>query len=260
MKMTRKEFLMGAAGVAAGVPAGALGWRYRSHLRTASAPSPTADPDQDHGTVSYAQAGEDVMVAWLLEHLKIGNVTYLDVGAYEPITLNNTYLFYRRGCRGVLLEPNVTLCEKLRQVRPRDTVLAAGIGVTAAREADYYVMSEPSWNTFSKEQAEQQEKNSKGKVFLKEVIKLPLLNINDVIEEHFPQAPTFLSIDTEGLDLPILKSLNFTRFHPQVVCVETLSLRSPARAAEVTEFLSSQGYVVAGMTYPNTIYLDRQAL
>ena len=33
--------------------------------------------------------------------------------------------------RGVLVEPNVTMCEKLRRVRPHDTVLEAGIGIGA---------------------------------------------------------------------------------------------------------------------------------
>ena len=55
----------------------------------------------------------------------------LDVGAHEPVVINNTYFFYRRGYHGVLVEPNVEMCKKLRAVRPKDTTLEAGIGVTA---------------------------------------------------------------------------------------------------------------------------------
>ena len=54
----------------------------------------------------------------------------------------------------MLVEPNFEACEKLREVRPGDKVIEAGIGVTSAREADYYVMTKSSWNTFSKEEAE----------------------------------------------------------------------------------------------------------
>jgi hypothetical protein len=46
------------------------------------------------------------------------------------------------------------MCERLRPSRRADTTLAAGIGVTAVREADDYVMTEPSWNSFSKQEAE----------------------------------------------------------------------------------------------------------
>ena len=45
-------------------------------------------------------------------------------------------------------------------------------------------------------------------------IKMPLLNINDVMARHFQEAPTFLSVDTEGMDLAILRSIDFGRFRP----------------------------------------------
>ena len=74
--------------------------------------------------------------------------------------------------------------------------MAAGIGVTADREADYYIMTHDAWNTFSKEEADHQTEVTKGRISVKEVIKLPLLNINDVMGKHFREAPTFLSVDT----------------------------------------------------------------
>jgi hypothetical protein len=43
-----------------------------------------------------------------------------------------------------------------------------------------------------------------------------------VIEKHFRGDPDFLSVDTEGMDLEILRSLAFDRSRPAVVCVETL--------------------------------------
>ena len=44
------------------------------------------------------------------------------------------------------------------------------------------------------------------------VVKMPLLNINRVIAEHFGGgAPDFLSIDIEGLDFAVLKTLGYSR-------------------------------------------------
>ena len=100
-----------------------------------SAPEPAPDPiaaTQPKGEKSFSQAGEDLIVKFTLQFLGIPSITYLDIGANHPVRLNNTYLFYLRGCKGVLVEPNASLCERLRAVRPRDTTLAAGIGVTAA--------------------------------------------------------------------------------------------------------------------------------
>ena len=178
--------------------------------------------------------------------LGISRITYLDIGANLPIDFNNTYYFYRRGYRGVLVEPNVTLCEQLRAVRPADTTLAAGIEVTAAKEADYYIMTCAEFNTFSKVEVDHQAEATKGKIAVKEVIKMPLLNINDVMEEHFFKgAPTFLSVDTEGLDLAILKCIDYTRFRPKIICAETLVSSTTRTLPEIPEFMVSRGYVVA---------------
>jgi hypothetical protein len=65
-------------------------------------------------TTSYAQAGEDVIVAGILEQFNLTRTTYLDVGAFLPIYSNNTYLFYQKGNRGVLVEPNIDLIPALK--------------------------------------------------------------------------------------------------------------------------------------------------
>ena len=208
------------------------------------------------GERSFSQAGEDLIVKFALQYLGIRSITYLDIGANDPIRLNNTYLFYLRGCKGVLVEPNVALCERLRAVRPRDMTLAAGIGVTAAREAEYFIMTNPALNTFSRQEVDHQAKASKGAISVKEVIKMPLLNINDVMAEHFQGAPTFLSVDTEGLDLAILMSIDYTRFRPKVICAETLLSSTTTTRPEIREFMATQGYVDRGGSFVNTIFID----
>ena len=52
---------------------------------------------------------------------------------------------------------------------------------------------------------------------------MPLLNINDVMAEHFQGAPTFLSVDTEGFDLAILKSIDYTPLPTQSHLRDALS-------------------------------------
>jgi hypothetical protein len=165
-----------------------------------------------------------------------------------------------KGARGVLVEPNVDLCAKLRAIRPDDRTLAAGIGVAAVREADYFVMSEPSWNTFSKQEADHQVEVTKGRVKIKQVIKMPLLNINDVMAEHFEGAPAFLSIDAEGLHLAILKTIDFSRFRPKVICVETLVSGTRSTIPEIPAFMETQGYVGRGQTFVNTLFVDSALL
>jgi FkbM family methyltransferase len=244
----RRDFLFGsAAGLAA--------------TGVAGLPRAFRPPYPEGVNPSYAQSGEDVVVAALFDFLKIGKPTYLDVGAYLPIFSNNTYLFYKKGGRGVLVEPNVDLIPELRTKRPGDTVLNVGIGVTEQEAADYYRMTLSQWNTFDKDEAERRVAKTGGEVKIIQVVKMPLVPINRIISEHFPRVgPDFLSIDIESLDLAVLRTLDFSRSRPKVICTETLIPLTARMDPEITRFLDSQGYEARGMTFANTVYIDRSLL
>ena len=87
---------------------------------------------------------------------------------------------------------------------------------------------------------------------------MPLININDLIKNNLDKAPTLLSIDVEGLDLEILKSLDFSRYKPTAICIETLSyneLRQEYKTRDVADFLKEKGYSVYADTRINTIFV-----
>ena len=104
LQFLRRDFLFGsAAGLAA----------------TKSVGYVAADPYRfpEGANPSFAQSGEDVIVRQLLEELGVKKPTYLDIGARYPVRMNNTFLLYRSGGRGVLVEPNVDLIRSLKRKR-----------------------------------------------------------------------------------------------------------------------------------------------
>jgi len=196
----------------------------------------------------------------LYHELGIERPSYLDIGAADPILSSNTFLFYWAGCRGVLVEPNPTFVRKLRAARPRDIVVPVGIGVGAAEAADYFVVRDrPPLNTFSAEAAENLRRRE-GADVIERVLRIPLVPVNRLIEEHFGSAPDLLSIDIEGLDLAVLRTLDFGRHRPAVVCAETKSPVDTHDGTGVARLLRARGYVPCAGSLYNTIFVDRSRL
>jgi FkbM family methyltransferase len=215
-----------------------------------------------HSRVSYSQNGEDLIIRDLFFRLGIRQPTYLDIGANEPFFISNTYLLYSKGSTGVCVEPNPRLFEEFRAKRKKDTCINAGVAFDEKKEAEFYVFPKEAngLGTFSKKEVEFWETTGNsaiGKFKVADVIKVPLVNINELISRYFLPHPNFISIDVEGLDLAILQSIDFTKFQPEVFCVETIGYTNDNKENKnigLIEFLENKGYFVYADTYINTIF------
>lgn len=242
-------------------PAARTDARPRPTTKTAASGDAAAPmtPPTPGARISFAQQGEDLVVQEMLYTFRVNKPTYLDIGAHEPVHGSNTYLFYATGSHGVLVEPNPTFVEKLKKVRPLDTVLDVGVGIDDQQEADYYVIGGDNGqlNTFSKRQADTLVAVHNRTI--ERVIKRKLVPINRILEEHFKDAaPDFLSIDVEGLDLAILKTLDWNRWRPKVVCVETSMVENGHVNADILTLMEKNDYELRGGSFVNSVFLDRR--
>lgn len=218
-------------------------------------------PSAKSGQMSYSQCGEDMIIDFLFAWLGVEKIAYLDVGAHHPTWLSNTYYFYARGERGILIEPDEDLCAGLRQKRPRDTVLNLAVATSGEDEVDMYVMTSRTLNTLDRAQAE--ELVAGGRERIEAVRKVRLAGINEILSEQFGAAkPNLVSLDIEGLDLEILRAWDYSRFRPEVFCVETLTYtedNSERKLNEIIELMISKGYRAYADTYVNTIFVCEDA-
>ena len=206
--------------------------------------------------ISYSQCGEDLILQYLFMVLGIGRVSYLDVGAHHPTYLSNTYLFYELGGQGVCVEPDPSLFAEFPKKRQRDFHLNCGVGI-APGEADFFVMSTSTLNTFSREEAERYQ--SYGQQRILKTIKMELKTLNDIIDKNFEKCPNLVSLDVEGLDYAILQHFNFKKYRPQVFCLETLSYtedKTERKLTEIIDLMHANGYMTYADTYINTIFVD----
>jgi FkbM family methyltransferase len=198
------------------------------------------------GYRSFSAAGEDRLVmAWLrvMAGMKMSDVRYCDIGANLPKYLSNTFALYRSGASGVLVEPDPFLCRKLRSARPRDTVLNVGAAFDDRGYAKLQRLSQRAFNTFLPAQADFVVKSSENwgrsqRQTVVDEIEVPLTPANEILAANFPTGLDFLSIDTEGCNLQILRSIDLSRFRPKIICIEASDDFAPIMSASNYELLA----------------------
>ncbi|MCB9814269.1 FkbM family methyltransferase [Candidatus Nomurabacteria bacterium] len=190
---------------------------------------------------SYSGNGEDIILLnYLFKNKKNG--FYVDVGAFHPKIISNTYQLNKKGWRGINIDPNPQSIELFKKYRKNDINLQ--IGISEKNEVKtYHNFSYSGANTFDDEFAKLKTEKTWNTLLSKESIEcFPLF---EVFEKYLPssgQRIDLLDIDVEGLDLEVLKSNNWNKYRPSVILVEDKNFRKELSKSEVYEFLVNQGY------------------
>lgn len=187
---------------------------------------------------TFAQHGEDL---FLQRYFKGRPGRFLDVGAHEPFHLNNTYLLYRAGWRGVNVEPIPFLHRRLERYRPRDVNLNAGLGREEG-ELEFHELSPMVLSTF--DSGEMEALVASGAASLRESYRVPVHTLAGVAREYGLEGTTLdlLSIDTEGFEMEVLEGGSWERFRPELIIVEVGSMSGIDRSQEVESFILARGY------------------
>lgn len=206
---------------------------------------------------SYSQCWEDLFIKRILGDKKI---FYVDIGANDPIKINNTYKFYREGSNGIIIEPNPELEEDIRKKRKNDIYLKCGImPYNNGESLTYYKLSSNTLNTFSEYDAVAATK--KGYKIV-EKLQIPVISVEELINEYIKGKDIgLLSVDVEGFDFEIIQSWPFENSRPYCICIETVEFETSMKREnykEMKEFMRSKGYSVYADTYVNTIFVDER--
>lgn len=174
--------------------------------------------DQRYGHITYAQHGDDLMIANIFTLLGIAQPTYLDIGAHHPTTISNTALLYARGSKGVNIEANPLLISEFKKLRPLDTTVNIGVAVENGTKVFHMWGDTSGRNTFSEDEV--RSLSDKHKIY--RTMNLPVLTIDEIILRFCRGTyPDLLTMDIEGLDYDVLKSANFSKSCPKIIVTET---------------------------------------
>lgn len=212
---------------------------------------------------SYSQLGEDLQVAYFLGRRE--DLTYIDVGCLWPVELSNTYFFYKRGGRGLCVDPNPDVAEWFRNDRPRDTFVSAAAGTSGT--VSYVMHENPVFNTCSEDRAAEVQRKARNRGGRGVVGTTPttVRTLDDIVEQSgFAASLTepldVLSVDTTGMDLDVLTGFSFEAVRPALVVTAHRSdrLGSDLAGDPLVERMTTVGYRTVGRTRSTLYFRDER--
>lgn len=191
-------------------------------------------------SISWSQGGEDLALLHTIAGKTDG--LFIDVGAHHPYRFSVTHHLSRIGWRGVNVDANEELITIFNQVRTRDINIFAAVGIE--KEYRFTIFKEPAlssvnndWN--DKFQAEGWE--------VERTVTVPGITLREIYDQNYPQlCIDLLSIDAEGSDFNVLKSMDFESLEkdrfPRFLLLEATPPVTSALKTDSVEYAISLGY------------------
>ena len=194
---------------------------------------------------NYSLFGEDKFIERYFRNKPKG--FYIDVGCYHPLDGNNTQLLYKKGWNGINLDINYYSIKLFNFLRKRDINIHSGISNKKNRLTMYYRKEINMLNTLDEKIAKMNFRNG----YKKKNIQVNTLNY--FISKYFKKIDMidFINIDVEGVELNVLKSLNFKKYKPKLICVEIHNIKKMfdtnykyLKTNSIYNFLVKKGYKI----------------
>ena len=187
--------------------------------------------------LSYTQNMEDYHLSLAFAGQASGN--YIDVGGGHPIADNVSFWFYERGWQGIVVEPQDPLAALYGRLRPRDVAVCSLIGRDNG-EIDFHAVDR--LHGFSTTVEDLARKARQFGVDYR-TVRMPVVTLARLCEEHQLGEIDFLKIDVEGGEADVLHGGDWRRYRPKVVVVEAVMPGSGEPAwGEWEPFLIARGY------------------
>jgi FkbM family methyltransferase len=196
---------------------------------------------QWYGNHIYSQHGDEVTALNIFKRIGVETGSYVDVGAHHPTELSNTALMYQRGWRGVNVDANIDVLETFMNERPLDKNVWCAVTDTIESKVTLYREHPTSGiNSLIRENVWQ----------VRDEVRVPSQTLHEIIQHDCGgQWPDFLSIDAEGMDVRILRSVTLECL-AKVICVEAVSQHGDC-SDDIRSWSRDAGYYVHSWTGHN---------
>jgi FkbM family methyltransferase len=190
---------------------------------------------------SYSQFGQDT---YCFNHFFKGysGGTFLEIGADDGIDKSNTLFFENIGWNGLCIEPSPL---RFRQLRENRRCGCENLAISDREKTEKFmdiagygkglsgIVAKYDPRHLKRIQKELEHPQNNGY----RIIDVECMSINALLEKHRMLSIDFCSIDTEGGELEILRSIDSKRYRFDVICVE-----NNYESTGIRDFMASVGF------------------
>ena len=161
---------------------------------------------------SYSGSAQDLIINHFFKNKKKG--IYIDVGCYHPYDGNNTKLLYDRGWSGINIDLDFHTIDFFNFVRKRDENINVAISDNEGEKDLFFFHNRSAINSLSEIRKKE----------AKEIRKTKTKTLNSIIEnsKFKDEQINLLSIDVEGHEIEVLRSIDLNKHFPEMIVIEFL--------------------------------------
>jgi hypothetical protein len=185
------------------------------------------------------------------------SLTYIDVGAANPIGHSNTYLLYTLGASGFLIEANAKYYPAYLEYRPRDVAMIGCIVTTDSIQpnglVDFHISSNDGLSSVIQNNA------CVADAKIISTPKLPAFTFKILLARN-PElrSAKLVTIDIEGLDTAVLIDLLNCDIKPYIIIIENNCNEKDMEHREAC--FARNGFALFATTYVNSVYVSSDLL
>ena len=172
---------------------------------------------------SFSQHGQDRFVYETFFKDRTEKGTYVDIGAYDGVKFSNSFFFERHlGWRGICIEPLPNAFEKLKANRTAlclNCAISDHSGVGNFVDVDmgkFEKMYSGLWANYDPRHLDVLRQDAERA----KVIQVDIRRLEEVLDAYGMRRVDYMSIDTEGSELKILKDIDLGAYDVRVLSVE----------------------------------------
>jgi FkbM family methyltransferase len=199
--------------------------------------------------IYYGQHGEDKFLDSMFGEKTHG--VCVEVGAYDGVSLSNTYHFEKKGWNALCIEPIQSAYDKCKQVRKNTYQCCVGKEDKDDVEFHIFHLNDNLCAISSLEPDGRLIESHRHLLTNQSTCKSKIRTLNTLFTElNFPTEIDFISIDTENTELDVLKGLDLNKYKVKVLLIEN-NFDEPFCA----DYLKPYGYTRVHRIAVNDIFI-----